>query len=539
VKASGGYTIFPPSIHPSGNEYRWERTGKPHPCPEWMLDLIRRPQPGNGADSTGTGDGITPGKRNRALIGIGGLLRRHCVGEDGILAALLAENRKRCKPPLDESEVRRIAKSAASYEPTGDEVEEGEQRVWPELKEEALYGAAGRWVRLISPHTEADAVALLVQFLAAYGSTIGRGAWTRAEADLHYCNIYSVLVGETAKGRKGTSEGHVRAVYSRIDGEWVEKRIHSGLSSGEGVIHCVRDAVEEVKPRRGEHGLTYESVITDAGVQDKRVLIVEGEFASTLRVLQRDGNTLSPVLRNAWDGKPLETLTKNNKNRCQSPHVSVVGHITREELLRYMDDTEKGNGFGNRFLVGLRPAGEDVAGGRKSRSGRAESRRRRAGPGGGVRAEGRRDPPERGGAGGLGRRLSRSEPGEEGPSRRDAGPGRGSSHAVVHDLRAIGRNASVVNADHLTAALALWEYVESSAKWIFGAMAGDPVADRILAAVREADEGLTRTDIYSGLFGRNTPAGRIDAALRPWSSPGTFVWFGTRREGRADRSRES
>ena len=45
-------------------------------------------------------------------------MRRRAMQEDEILAALLVVNAKRCDPPLPEEEVRRIAASLASYEPT-------------------------------------------------------------------------------------------------------------------------------------------------------------------------------------------------------------------------------------------------------------------------------------------------------------------------------------------------------------------------------------------------------------------------------------
>ena len=75
----------------------------------------------------------------------------------------------------------------------------------------------------------------------------------------------------------------------------------------------------------------------------------ESEFASVLRVSGRDGNTLSPVMRNAWDSGNLRILTKNNPVQASEAHISIIGHITRDELLRYMDNTEAANGFANRF----------------------------------------------------------------------------------------------------------------------------------------------------------------------------------------------
>jgi hypothetical protein len=70
-----------------------------------------------------------------------------------------------------------------------------------------------------------------------------------------------------------------------------------------------------------------------------------------------------------------------------------------------------------------------------------------------------------------------------------------------------------IDADHPLAALALWDYAEKSARYVFGDATGDPVADRLLEALRASrGEGITKTEI-SQLFGRNKGAERIARAL--------------------------
>src|SRR5205085_500305 len=84
---------------------------------------------------------------------------------------------------------------------------------WPTaLKPEGFHGLAGEWVQMVEPHTEADPAALLVQFLVAFGSLIGRKPHHRAESDRHFTNLFAVIVGLTSKGRKGTSWGQVKAI---------------------------------------------------------------------------------------------------------------------------------------------------------------------------------------------------------------------------------------------------------------------------------------------------------------------------------------
>ena len=66
--------------------------------------------------------------------------------------------------------------------------------------------------------------------------------------------------------------------------------------------------------------------------------------------MERQGNTLSAVLRDAWDHGNLRTLIKNSPNRASSAHISLIGHVTDDELRRYLDRTEMANGLANRLI---------------------------------------------------------------------------------------------------------------------------------------------------------------------------------------------
>ncbi|MBM3298984.1 MAG: hypothetical protein FJY85_03420, partial [Deltaproteobacteria bacterium] len=79
--------------------------------------------------------------------------------------------------------------------------------------------------------------------------------------------------------------------------------------------------------------------------------------------------------------------------------------------------------------------------------------------------------------------------------------------------------SAVIRREHLEAALAVWKYVEASARWIFGESLGDPTADTLLKALRDAPDGLSRTAIRD-LFDRNKPRAEIDRALDLLSSLG-------------------
>jgi hypothetical protein len=64
-------------------------------------------------------------------------------------------------------------------------------------------------------------------------------------------------------------------------------------------------------------------------------MVIEPEFAGVLKTIRREGNTLSPVIRQVWDDGPLQTLTKNSPMRVTESHISIIGHITMVELLRH------------------------------------------------------------------------------------------------------------------------------------------------------------------------------------------------------------
>jgi hypothetical protein len=376
---------------------------------------------------------------------------------------------------------------------------------WPVLADEAFYGLPGDIVRSIEPHTEADSVAVLANLLVAFGNAGGRDAFLRVGADVHYLKLNIGLVGETSKGRKGMSWGNVRELMHAADSEWAQERILHGLSSGEGLIYAVRDRVE------GENK-DGEPVLIDAGVEDKRLLVLEAELAGVLKVMSREGNTLSPVIRQAWDDDRLQVMTRNNPMKATNAHVSIVGHITRAELLRHLTETEAANGFANRFIwLMVKRSKELPFGGEWYKVDTALLLRRlcsalefAAAPVAITWGEDARTiwrevygPLSAGKPGLFGAVVSRAE----------------AQIVRLAALYAVMDESYEIRSGHLLAALALWDYGEKSARYIFGDAVGDPVADQILGALCAAgQDGMTRTEI-SNLFKRNKSADRIARAL--------------------------
>lgn len=540
LRSRGQQTVVPPSIHPSGERISWVQSGQPglvdggrlHRCVARLAScaLVARHWPATGA-------------RHEASMALAGLLLRNGWSKTSTIyfisraARIAGDEEWRLREPDVRSTIERLERGLpATGIPTltsliGAEVvkrledwlqlndlksaENSFSRVapWPDpLNPEALYGLAGDFVRAIEPHSESDPAALLFQFNAVIGNVIGRGPHFVAEADRHGCNLFVCVVGATAKGRKGSSWSHIRRAGKGVDREWEADRIQQGLSSGEGLIWAVRDPITRSEPIRKKGKVVgYQEVIADHGVEDKRLLVVEPEFASVLRNLAREGNTLSPTLRQGWDTGLLHILTKNSPAKASGAHISVIGHVTRDELRRYLTSTELGNGFANRFLwVCARRSKSLPEGGQvdewemtvlidRIRDAIAFARQ--------IRKMSRSDKARR-----LWfqvyEELSEGKPGLLG-----AAVSRGEAQVMrLASIYALLDCSPVVKAVHLRAALALWKYAEQSARFIFGDSLGDPMADDLLRALRKSPEGLTRTQIRD-LFDRNRRAEEIERAL--------------------------
>lgn len=404
---------------------------------------------------------------------------------------------------------------------------------WPApIAEAAYHGLAGEVVRTIEPHTEADPVALLVQFLAAFGSCLGRGPHYQVEGDAHHANLYAVLVGDSSKARKGTSWGRVRALFEMLDDPWATRCVHSGLSSGEGVIWAVRDPIMGREKQGKGASAQYVEAEIDAGISDKRLMVVESEFANVLRVMGREGNTLSRVIRDGWDKGNLAVMTKTSPAVSTGAHLSIVGHITGDELRRYLDRTEAANGFANRFLyLCVRRARLLPHGGDLDESALRDLAQRLAVAIGAARQIGRvrMDDATRAAWERVYPELSEGRPGLVGSV-----TARGEAQVIrLATLYALTDGTDTMNLHHMKAALALWTYAEDSAHYVFGDSRGDPLADALAQALRDAGrQGMTRTAIRDH-FGRNADASRIDAALSVLSASGAVMKSKVQTGGRA------
>lgn len=250
----------------------------------------------------------------------------------------------------------------------------------------------------------------------------------------------------------------------------------------------------------------------DEGVTDKRLYLVQPEFGIMLKVMGREGNSLSGTIRDAWDGNDLAPLTKNCRVRATNPHIIIVGHVTQEEIVKELKAIEQCNGFGNRFVwLAVRrskllpfPPPRDEA-----RMDILAARLREAGCfAQNVRSvtwseEGKKAWIE------VYPSLSEGEPGSVGAllGRAEAQVGRLAALYALLDLSA------VIDAPHLQAALSLWEYSRQSVQWIFGnGVVNEAMENKLLRKLVHQGK-LTDSEIHT-VFGRNQSTDVLNALKR-------------------------
>jgi hypothetical protein len=408
-------------------------------------------------------------------------------------------------------------------------------RPWPVLDRAARHGLAGEFLALIEPQSEADPVALLLQFLIAVGSAVGPSAYFAVEGAQHRANLFGLLVGQTSKARKGTSWAHVTAVMEQADQNWASARIRSGLSTGEGLIWEVRDPIHKQESVRDKGRIVgYEDIVVDPGVENKRLLVVESEFARILRVMGRDGNVLSEVLRQAWDLSNLRVMTKTSPASATGAHISIVAHVTQEELRRELDHVDVANGFLNRFLIAcvkrskLLPEGGNVDRQALVNLGRRVAHVVETAS---VLGELRRDDACR-------ERWYEVYPWLSEPTGGLAGAVVSRAEAQVTRLAllfAVLDQSSVIQVEHLNAGLAIWAYCEASARYLFGDSTGNALADRIERILREAHpDGMVKDQLH-GALGRHVRGDKLDHGLQLLAGLGRAY---CRREPTGGRPRE-
>jgi len=424
--------------------------------------------------------------RARYLVGLG-------LSGDALFTAVMDLNNKLAEPKAADDVRRAIGEAETLFEPdevteTGGRPERFEDELsllppsdsgnFPADPDPIVYGGLlGDCVMDLAPSTDASLAALLGALIAFSGMLVpGYGLFYRR----HTSSAYIALVGESSVGRKGTAMTRVHdALAAAIEPTYVNRVIADGLNSGEALV---------------SH-LHYKAT---AFVHEPNVALVYGEeYAGLMAARQREGSTLDPKMREAFDGGPLSNRRSNAADTkpvdANSYWVGALVGITPNELRARQEAGAMQSGSANRWLYlpvtrrEVSPSNgeprfspENAAALIKARRQALEEWKTRVSEGPTViRTLGAYDDHLRRTSSGLALDLTR----------------RFSAIAYrIALIHALADRSREISRSHLDRAIGLTEYARSGIRWVFGDTVGSPDAD--LLARHLMDSGrLSKTAI--------------------------------------------
>ena len=358
IRGDGGIVVAPPTFartfqHDSYGFINDFSTPLADP-PQWLIDLIYGSNSKKNHSYRHTKmpvekDDILEGTRNDTLTRIAGTYWYALRDKDSVLYAILGVNNKRCKPPLEEFEVRAIVNSVTGYPltiakpPTGSRSAFELPRVaFPKaMDRRAYHGLLGEIAFSLFPQSEGSHEGIFLSLLTMFGNCIGNTPYVDSNGKLH-TNEFIVLVGESAASRKSACEKANRPYFEALDPilhNWYWNCLTRSANSGEGILRKLRDPI-----------IDDEGNVVVEGRKDPRLFIYLEEWSKMLTVLTRDGNTLEGLCNELWDSVyPVENNVVGKPMSSSDHHVSIQACVTKADLVKHLRPTQMANGFANRY----------------------------------------------------------------------------------------------------------------------------------------------------------------------------------------------
>jgi Bifunctional DNA primase/polymerase, N-terminal/Protein of unknown function (DUF3987)/Primase C terminal 1 (PriCT-1) len=537
------YVVAPPSSLNSGGEYTVASVSLAHDRPiftelplKWVDSAIRDFKPKFGTKEPWP-ESFAHGERNDGAASIAGAFRRYgCTAEEiESVLHVFGQHGRFADYDTDlefKEELSNVARSIAKNPPEFSSFKE--VSVKPRTKhppeidtlEPAMIGPFGEFVRYIEPITEAHPAALLCQSLAVFGNMIGGktqndpGPGFYVEDGHHKTALYVMLVGESAQAAKGDSWSRVHNLFKHVD---PSHSIRSGVQTGEAVIDMLADADLTVNDEHTRNGVT---------AVDKRCLLYQSEFVRMLHVSKRQGSILKDIFREVWDTGATESIAKSSQQRVTNATLSIIGHITKDDLEHDLEQVDLENGFANRFLYVHSERTKYLSSARSLTTREIHFltepfiealefsqnlTEMECPPHYRFTSEAKELWNE------IGERLFKA--GKK-PTKSIEDKMAARARPMMRRIAiiyAIAEHSQEIELHHMEAAHAVWKYSVDTVRYVFGDSIGDPDANRIYRALLANPAGLTTTEITTKVFGNNIGKERKNRALSILAERGLII----------------
>lgn len=402
LRGDGGYVVAPPSLHASQQTYHWDGdTTEICKLPDWLMQLIRNPIAKKIVPSMPT-QGFPEGGRNSGLLSVAGFLKSKGMDAEGLQGALSSLNQALCKPPLEESEVIRIALSLGRYkEKTWEPAcRLPQEPVAQPLTPDMLPTPLKNWCQDISERMQVALEFAAGPAIVAIASTIGRKMVVQPKIEDTWQvvpNLWGMLVAPPGSMKSPVMSAVLKPLQNlavKARDKYVEdlKKMEASKTVAKAEIDALKDALKHAikqgkndqiaaKKKQLEEALqrfeeefdlpekrfmmndpTIEKLLTILQENPQGLLLYRDEISGWMETMYKSGREGDrEFFLEAWNGDSPYSMDRISRGSIYVDGLclSVLGGLQPTKFQSYVSSIAKGgksdDGLIQRFQMLLQP----------------------------------------------------------------------------------------------------------------------------------------------------------------------------------------